>query len=170
MHLVGCLYYCPMWTGRQRGRCWQSVNAFTRKRLIKRTKCPQYAAVALQFVPSSCIETSSTRSRRSLVILSRPRYVAINHVISSIDSGGRDEPLLHAESESTIRDTDSTRDLYPLQVSPWPDCDLLIAEVSAALFITWPYIRMLTIIVAWHVDATAAYVKRYLIKVKDISP
>jgi len=29
---------------------------------------------------------------------------------------------------------------------------------------------MLTIIVAWHVDATAAYVKRYLIKVKDISP
>ena len=170
MHLVGCLDYCPMWTGRQTGRCWHSVSAFMRKRLIRWARCPQYAAVALPSGPSSCIETSNTRSRRSLVSLSRPRYVAISHVISSVDSGGRDEPLLHAESESTIRDTDSTRDLYPLQVSPWPDCDLLIAEVSAALFITWPDIRMHTIIVACHVDATAAYVKRYLIKVKGISP
>ena len=170
LHLVGCSYYSAMWTDRQTGRYSQSVFAFMRKRLIKWTRCSQYVALALSSGPSSCVETSSTRSRRSLVILSRPRYVSITHVISSIDSGGRDEPLLHAETESTIRDTDSTRDLYPMQVSPWPDCDLLIAEVSAALFITWPDIRIHTIIVTCRVDATAAYVKRYLIKVKGISP
>ena len=157
------------WTYRQTRRCWQSVSAIMRKRLIIWTRYSQYVAFALPSGPSSCTETRSTRSRRSLVILSRPRRVAISHVISYIDSGGRDEPLLHAESESTFRDTDGTRDLYPLQVSPWPDCDLLIAEVSAALFITWPDIRMHTIIVAYHVNATATYVKRYLIKVKAIS-
>jgi hypothetical protein len=54
--------------------------------------------------------------------------------------------LLHAEPKVSIRVGDGTGDLYPLWVSPWPACNLLVAEVSTVGLVSVPDVGMPT---AW---------------------